>query len=247
MQITAATFSDPSMRSPLQAYYDKQKAEAVAAWKSREPIADEVSFRLPNGNVLAGKSIQISAEQMEKALVPFDKWLEFQIDRFTNPGFGPKRLEMAQRQLDMLQANGPDTSSNVRMTFSSNGVLLAAINTDGTTMTSNGSAQYLDAIVEKANDLGLSGQNRLDYLHREFSTALSAHHWDLDITKYSNTTIPTKREYGQLWHRNFDIDEHYSSSLTEAQASYDDAFSWHQQSQAYLDHMRDFLIRLQEA
>ena len=246
MQITAGTFSDPSMRPHLQAYYEKQKEDVIAAWKSREPLPDHVSFRLPNGTEV-GKAIQISAEQMEKALVPFDKWLEFQADRFTNPVFGPKRLERAQKQLDMLKANGPDTSSNVRMTFSSDGVLLAAINTDGTTMTSNGSGQYLDRIIEKANDLGLSGQNRLDYLNSEFSAALSAHHGDLDVTQYTDATIPTKRQYGQLWHHNFDLDAHYSSALAEAQASYDDAFAWHQQSQAYLDQMRDFLLKMQEA
>jgi hypothetical protein len=245
VQITAGTFSDPTMRPHLQAYYDKQKEDVIAAWKAREPLPDEVSFRLPDGTTALGKPI--SAEQMEKALVPFDKWLEFQADRFTNPVFGPKRLEMAQKQLDMLKANGPDTSSNVRMTFSSNGVLLAAINTDGTTMTSNGSGQYLDKIIEKANDLGLSGQNRLDYLNREFSAALSAHHDDLDVTRYTDATIPTRRQYGQLWHQNFDIDAHYSSALVEAQASYDDAFAWHQQSQAYLDQMRDFLLKMQEA
>lgn len=235
------------MRPHLQAYYENQKAEAVAAWRTREPIADDVVFRFPDGNAFAGKPIQITAEQMEKAIVPFDKWLDFQIDRFINPGFGHERLKMAQKQLDLVQANGPNTTSDVRTTFSSNGVLLATINTDGTSRLSNGSAQYLNVIVDKADELNLSGQRRVDYLTREMESALWEHHGDLDVTNYSDNTIPTKREYARLWQRNFDIDAHYVSSLAAAQASYDDAHAWHQQSQEYLNHMRDFLLKTQEA
>lgn len=247
MQITAATFADPAMRQYLQTYYENQKAEAVASWKARDPIPDNAEFRLPDGSVLIGKAVEISAEQMEKAIVPFDQWLDFQIDRFTNPGLGPKRLEMAQQQLDFVQANGPDSSSNVRTTFSSKGVLLAALYADGTTMTSNGSAQILTPILDRANDLELTGQKRTDYLTREIQVALSKRHRDLNVTSYPDNTIPTKREFGQLWHPNFDIDDHHASAIAEAQASYEDAYAWYQQSQTNLDQMRDFLLKMQEA
>lgn len=258
MTISASVFTDPTMRVGLQQYYDTQKAAAVAAWKAREDQpAGDVKIPTGDGGYKTVSMIPISADQMEKAFVSFDKWLEFQADFADNEGIGPARLARAQQRLDDLQAQSPDSSSNVRTTFSTNGKLLAYINADGSLVTSNiGAAPgepsptpmetRLQAISQAADNMGLTGQRRIDYLNREVGNALGER-YRVNMTSYDAETSPTKREFGEMWYPNFDVDQVYNDALKDAQASYDEANAWYKQWQGHMNDIQSFLLSLQES
>ncbi len=247
MQITAASFSDPTLRPQLQAYYDSKKAAAIEAFRAREnePLP-EATLTMPGGGTQTVQPIQFTAGMVEKMLVPFDKWAEFQAQSFDNGGFGPKSLEMAQNQLDQVKQNHPDTSSDVRKTFASNGTLLAYINADGTIATANGSEKFLNPIIEQAEKLGLTGEQRIAYLGSAIEKTLGAAVGDLQVSTYSNATSPTKREFADMWYQDFDIDQHYADSLASAQETYDSAKQWYDQWQSNMNDMRNFILNLQE-
>lgn len=244
MDVTAATFTDPAMRPQLEAYYDNKKAELLEALKARGPMPEEVKFTTSDGETHIAKALNISPEKMVNSLVSFDKWLEFQASSERLP---QQSLDIAQKRLDNLTENGPDTSSHVRTTFSDKGVMLAYINDDGTFVTSNAAAPRLQALAKKADDMGLSGQSRLDYLNRAFKDALAEDHKGLQVANYTSATAPTKREFAQAWYPNYDADRQYQDTLADAKASLDDAKAWHQQWQNNMNDIRNFLLGLQQA
>lgn len=245
MQISANMFTDPTMRPGLQQYYEAKKASAVEALKAREnnPLPAEVSMKGADGQVLTAKVIPISAEQMEKAFVNFDVWLELQQRLGDSSG---TRLEMAQRQLDAIAQNNPDSPSNVRATFSNDGTMLAYIHATGGVVMSNGSERYLQPVLDKVNGMNLTGQSQVDFLTREITKALSEKYDNLKTVSYDNQTMSTQRQFSNQWHKGFDIDQHYADALKEARASYDEAQSWHKQWQSNLNDMQRFLLDYQE-
>ncbi|RYG61583.1 MAG: hypothetical protein EON60_03020, partial [Alphaproteobacteria bacterium] len=83
MALTAASFSDPTLRDDLQTYYDKMKGDAIASLRARGDIpAGPVKMRNADGTTRDVELLPISVETMENALVSFDKWLELQSDMF---------------------------------------------------------------------------------------------------------------------------------------------------------------------
>jgi hypothetical protein len=76
MTFSTSSLTDPSIRSQLQAGYDSRKAAAVEAWDERPEQPAEVTLRLSDGSAETLTAITISAEQIEKAFVDFDTWLE---------------------------------------------------------------------------------------------------------------------------------------------------------------------------
>lgn len=247
MQISASTFSDPAMRPHLQLYYENKKAVAVEAWKAREnePSGD-VKIKTGDGQHHTVKMIPITAEQMEKAIVSFDKWLEFQAEFFNHPMHGPEGLQRAQERLALLEQNNPDSDSNVRATFAGKEQLFAYITSDGGLVTSNG-ADYLQKIAQKADEMGLRGQSRIDYLSREIRNVLAKQHTDLTVTIYNDVTSPTKREFADMWYVNFDVDKHYRDAMREAENHLMTINAWHQQWQKNMHEIQSFLLSLQEA
>lgn len=247
MQINASAFTDPALRPRLEQYYENKKAAAVEAWKARQDLPEEVKLNLPDGSVSTAKAIPVSAEQMEKAFVSFDKWLELQQDIYGRDNLTQKRLDTAQKRLERLEKEHPDTSSNVRTTFSSDGVLLAYVNEDSGLVTSNAASGFLQPIAIKANDLNLSGQARVDYLNREIMAALSERYQDFDMASYTDQTMLTKREFAEKWYQDFDTDRHYNDAVKEARASVEEARAWHRQWQANMNEIQNFLLGFQEA
>ena len=245
MEITASILTDPTMRDELQQYYESKKAKAIESWKTREPFVGEVKMLNEDGSYETATLIPI--EKLKLSFASFDEWLNFQVESFDNSGFGPKSMEMAEKMLSHVQKETPDSSSNVRSTFSNDGVLLAYVNTDGSILTTNGSERILNPIIEKANDLGLSGQERVNYLSREAKAALSKNYKGLNVVTYNNSNIPTKREFADIWYDNFDIDQNYRDMMTQAQEQYDSVNEWFQQWQKNMNEMRDYLLTLQEA
>lgn len=244
MQFDASTFSDPAMRSQLEQYYEAKKAGLIASLKERgDTQPQEVSFTLPDGTQQTGTAIPMNAEFVEKALVSFDQWLEFQAQSFEM--FGPDSVEMAEQQMDRMQANHPDSSSGVRSTFSSEGRLLAYVTADGGLATSNG-ADFLQSLAQKANELGLGGQERIDFLNMEIEKALSGRYPKLDIATYGAADSPSKREFAAMWHPDFDVDQHYADGLAEAEAQMESAMSWHRNWERNMGEIRSFLLSMQE-
>lgn len=245
MQFDASTFSDPAMRPQLEQYYEAKKAALVASLKERgDTQPQQVSFKLPDGTEQTGTAIPMSAEFVEKALVSFDKWLEFQAESFEM--FGPDSLAMAEQQMERMQANHPDSASGVRSTFSSDGTLLAYVTADGGLATSNG-ADFLQSLAQKADTLGLGGQERIDFLTKEIEKALSSKYSKLDIATYGAADSPSKREFAAMWHPDFDVDQHYAEGLAEAEAQMESAMSWHRNWERNMGEIRSFLLSMQEA
>ena len=261
MQLSAAIFSDPTQRAGLEKYYEKQKASTIEALKAREAdpefqttFNDEV--KMPNRTTKTLNGTRMTAEMAEKSFVSFDKWAEIMADTYESQA---NRFEKAQQRLDMLQAESPDSSSNVRTTFSANGQLLAYINADGSLVTFNIGPSHddkaantalelkLQAISSQADTMGLSGQRRIDYLNREVKNALSQEMGNVSMTSYDSATSPTKREFGKMWQANFNVDQVYSDALADAQTSYKEAKAWHDQWQSNMTAMNRFLLSLQES
>lgn len=244
MQLSAATFSDPAMRSRLEQYYENQKAAAVEAWKAREsePVVSG-KITTPGSEEVTLTPIIISHEKLENAFAGFDDWLTIQQKMHE---FSEKRLEMAQKGLERLEKLNPESSSNVRAAFSVDGQMLAYINADGGLALHSG-AEFLQSIAEKANDLGLSGQSRIDYMSAEIGKALSRQHDMLRIDTYDAATSPSKRAFTEKWYPHADVDQLYQDALAQARSSYADARAWHDRQQESLNAMRTFLLSLQEA
>jgi hypothetical protein len=248
MQLTAAIFSDPTMRPQLQQYYESKKTALIDSLKAREADPSfeskvDAEIKMPDGTIGTVSGNLMTAEMAEKSLVSFDKWVEMQERIYS---FNEQRLEIAQKNLERLEKENPDSSSNVRTTFSSEGALLAYINADGSLVTHSG-ADFLQSIAKKANDLGLSGQSRVDYLSQEIQKELSQKFSDLGVTSYNDATSPSKREFADMWYPHFDADQNYSDAMKEAKASLDSVKVWQDQWQKNLNEMRDFLLSLQDA
>lgn len=243
MDMSASTFSDPAMRASLQQYYEDKKAAAVAAWKARPEMPDEVTIQTPDGQTHTAKMIPISAEQMEKALVSFDKWLEIMAEDF---GRTSTSLEMAQSRIAQLEENNPSNSSTVQATFADKGTLLAYINEDGTLVTSNGAEDYLGGISETADSLGLSGQRRVDYLTRKVKEALADRYPRLDVQSYTAATSPSLRDFANQWYNNYDADAIYTDAMADAKAQLDDVTAWHTRWQNNMYDIQGYLMKLQQ-
>ncbi|WP_142781082.1 hypothetical protein [Agrobacterium sp. T29] len=260
MQLKSSIFTNPAQRAGLEKYYDAQKSELLASLKAREADPSfQATFTseltMPDGKTLSGKGWRITSEMAEKAMVSFDKWLEIMADTYESQ---ETLFDMAQQRMTMLEAENPDTSSHVRTAFSAGGELLAYINEDGSLVTSNIGPRHgetmthtalelkLQAILQQADAMRLSGENRIDYLNREVRNALSYERGDVAMTSYDSGASPTKREFGKAWHTTFDVDQVYADALADARASYDSTKVLHDQWQENLRKMQSFLLGLQE-
>lgn len=105
MQITASTFTDPLLRPQLETYYENKKNELYESLKARDlsALPSEVKFTDAEGVEHTGQRIHISAEKMRDALVPFDKWLEFQSENYTTQ---TSMMTHAEDHIKRLQREG---------------------------------------------------------------------------------------------------------------------------------------------
>lgn len=260
MQFSTAIFMDSNARPALEQFYEKKKTDVLDTLKAREADPSfkssfEAQIKMPDGTTKTLTGYVFTSEMAEKSFVSFDEWLEITAQTYES---GNRMMEMAQKRLDALQTESPDTSSGVRSTFSSDGQLLAYINADGSLVTSNIGPKHdekvlntpielrLQSIVQQADAMGLTGQNRINYLNREIKSALSKEFGTVDVTSYSESTSPSKREFSRMWHHNFDVDQVYNDALADAQASYASAKSWHDQWQSDMNEMRSYILSLQE-
>ncbi len=246
MQITASTFADPTLRPQLEKYYESKKAALLESWKSRDDAAlpSEVKYKDSDGNYQTAHVIQMTPEKLQASLASFDDWLSVQ-QRIADTS--TVELAHAQTMLESSQKLSPDDPSGVRTVFSSKGALQAYVNADGTAVSTNAAGKYVSRIIEAANKLGLTGQDRIDYLNTEIKSALDLHYGKTDVTTYTASNSPTRRNFANAWYKNYDIDKNYNDIKESAQQHYDSMSAWNQQWQSNLNEISSYLLRLQEA
>jgi len=213
-------FSDPSMRSYLEEYYDSKYApfrEHIAAMKEAEANGQAPkTITTPDGTIAK----EFSADQYEAAIPSFDKWLELQeiFSAFDIAEQSSQMIKHAQSSLESLQKNfSPGQPSNVRTVFSDGDQILGYINNDGTVVSHNG-AGILQELSQEAYRLNLSGEEKIAYLQEHGAAELSKRYPDLEVTKYTKDNSPTRSEFAQTWYPNHNESEAYTSALEDAKA-----------------------------
>ena len=248
MSFNKDMFSDSSMRPHLETYFEEAYAPV------RERIADmkEAESSGPASKALAtangSSAVELSAAQYEAMIPIFDKWLEaqqtlsiFDMQDQITPG-----LEHAEQHLESIEADlNPDSPSNVRAVFSEGEKILAYITGEGALVTHEGGAA-LQKIAEQADKLKLTGEARIAYMKEQGEKELSGRHADLEVTSYSHSTTPTRREFAEKWYPEHDVDDAYETALKEARESLAQQQALHKQQTQNLDNMRMALLRIME-
>jgi hypothetical protein len=244
MALSTSSLTDPAIRSQLQAIYDSKKAAAVEAWKERPEQPAQATMTLADGSVETLTAIEISAEQIQKAFVDLDTWLETMLQ--TNE-HGQTTVTNAWDRLAEVEAMNPANSAQIASTFSQDGVLLAYIREDGTLVTSNGSEELLAGLSEDAEASGLSGDLLADYLTAQVTERLAEAYPDLDVETFNSETSPTIGEFAARWSPDFDAEAVYEAALDDAKTSFDEARDWADKWQANLYEIQGILMQAQSA
>lgn len=246
MQVSAATFTDPAMRSQLKKYYESKIASVSEELRARGDVTlpKEITYTDPDGKVHKAGGGVVSAEKMIGALATFDQWIEFQIEEYKEGGWADRLAKMPSEKEGM--GIKPDSKFDVSTTFANNGELLAFISDGGVTNIDSRVTRYTDKIVDEANKKSLMGQARVDYLTREVKTALSAAYPELQIKDYTPKTTPTFREFANTWYKGFDVDEVYKETSANAKEVADSFRAQRQQLQDQLREIETYLLSFQE-
>lgn len=244
MTFSTSSLTDPTLRSQLQSVYESKKAAAVEGWDERPDVPAEATMTMPDGSVQRLTAIPITADQVQRAFVDFDTWLETMVQTGEH---SDTSVSDAMGRLEQVEALNPDNSAMVASTFSDNGVLLAYIREDGTLVTSNGSEQLLAGLGEDAEASGLSGELLADYLATKVTERLTEAYPYLDVETFDSDTSPTIGEFSDRWSNNFDAAAVYADALADAQASLDEARSWAGRWQANLYEIQGILMQSQSA
>ena len=221
--ISAATFSDLAMRQQLQAYYESKKT-----------VLDEFIKEQENGPL------------SEIKVISFDEWLEFSAQSFSDSDDGALSIKAAQQNIENIQQNSPDGSSHVKMTFSDHGTLLAYIDSDGGLVTHESGGLDSRELTQQADVLGLSDENRIDYLGREIEALLSSRYPDVKVTTYADNNIPSKREFSRIWYPNHDVDADYKNAMIDAIDMLEKAQKSNLQSEKNMFEIQEFMLKIQQ-
>ncbi|WP_417843912.1 hypothetical protein [Thalassospira sp.] len=232
-------YSDPAMRPYLEQYYNKSYApmrDRIATMRAQEPA----TITTPDGTV----AHELSPDQYEKMIPSFDKWLKMQqqLSAYDFQDQTEQMLKHAEQSVATLENRNPDSPSDVRVVFSNGDQILGYMDKKGGVATHSG-AGALQAVSNKANDLGLVGE---DYIIREGSKALSAQYHGLHVNQYTDQTAPTRREFLQTWYPGHDIDQEYSTALSEARDNLTQQQALHDRLNANLRDMETYLLGLME-
>lgn len=244
MTFSTSSLTDPSLRSQLQSVYESKKAAAVEGWDERPDLPAEAKMTMPDGSVETLTVIPITAEQMQRAFVDFDTWLETMVQTGESSATS---VAHAMNRLADVETLNPANSAGIASTFSDNGVLLAYIREDGTLVTSNGSEELLSGLGEDAEASGLSGELLADYLATKVTERLAEAYPYLDVETFDSETSPTIGEFSRRWSNGFDADAVYADALADAQASLDEARDWADRWRANLYEIEGILMQTQSA
>lgn len=244
MTFSTSSLTDPSLRSQLQSVYEAKKAAAVEGWDQRPDLPAEAKMKMPDGSVETLTVIPITADQLQRAFVDFDTWLETMVQ---TGEFNDTTVTHATDRLAQVEAMNPANSAEIASTFSQDGVLLAYIREDGTLVTSNGSEDVLADLREQGEASGLSGQLLADYLTTKVTEKLAEAYPYLDVETFNAESSPTIGEFASRWSRDFDADAVYAEALADAKASLDGARDWADRWQANLYEIQGILMQRQSA
>ncbi|MBO6577864.1 MAG: hypothetical protein JJ871_12395 [Thalassospira sp.] len=236
---TQEMYSDPEMRPYLRAYYEKAYApirERIAAM--REEGYEPVTFEGSN----EAAATEISADQYEAMIPDFDSWLDSQKTIVPKLRSSQEQmLEHARERVRRAEQTSPDDQSDVRAIFSVRDQILGYMDKYGG-MASHNIGGYLRTFDIQANELGLTGQARIDYV----TDAISRRYPDVEITTYSNQNAPTERQFKQRWYPHHDVDQAYQTELNEAREALARAEEIYRKQQSNIREMQSFLLGLME-
>ncbi|NVJ91581.1 MAG: hypothetical protein HWE34_07980 [Methylocystaceae bacterium] len=211
-------FSNPDMRPHLKKYYESKYAPVHDRIAEMKESGVQKTVALPDGTYAKG----LLADQYEAAIPSFDKWLELQekIPSHSDQVFAGnagnktlrKHIELAKEHLQGAIANTPDQPSNVRAVFSRGDEILGFIGAEGNINLHSG-ALMLTNLHDKANKLGLQGEERIAYMLEQGEETLSRFYDDVTIETYSKSTMPTAREFNDKWYPQYDIDKAYQQNI----------------------------------
>lgn len=238
MTFSTSTLTDPTLRSQLQSVYETRKATAIEAWEERPDQPAEARMTMPDGTVETLTSIPITAQQLERAFVDFDTWLDTMVQTGES---SDASLATAMDRLAEVEAMNPANSAKIAATFSQDGVLLAYIREDGTLATSNGSEDLLAGLSKEAETSGLSGEMLADHLKTKVTERLADAYPYLDVESFDIG------EFANRWSAGFDADAVYEEALYDAQARLDEARAWADRWQANLYEIQGLLMQAQSA
>lgn len=244
MTFSTSSLTDPTLRSQLQSVYENKKAAAVEAWEERPEQPTQATMTLADGSTETLTAITISADQISKAFVDFDTWLETMVQTGESTA---NSVADATDRLAEVEAMNPANSAGIAATFSQDGVLYAYIREDGTLVTSNGSEELLAGLSEDAEASGLSGEMLADYLTGKVTERLAAAYPYLEVETFDSETSPTIGEFANRWSDGFDADGVYADALADAQARLDEARDRADRWQANLYEIQGFLMQAQSA
>jgi hypothetical protein len=244
MTLSTSLLTDPTLRSQLQSVYETRKTTAIEAWEERPDQPAEAQMTMPDGTVETLTAIPFTAQQLERAFVDFDTWLDTMVQTGES---SDASLATAMDRVAEVEAMNPANSAKIAATFSQDGVLLAYIREDGTLATSNGSEDLLAGISEEAETSGLSGEMLVDYLKTKVTERLADAYPYLDVESFDSETSPTIGEFANSWSAGFDADAVYEEALSDAQVRLDEARAWADRWQANLYEIQGLLMQAQSA
>lgn len=247
MQIdfSAEMYSDPTMRPHLKKLYESQYA---AIHQRLDAMPDEpraIKMTTPDGQTVEAHELRPA---LYRAAIPdFDNWLAQQ-SNFSGAAMaeiGAKGAAYARQQLQYIEQDGPDTSSDVRTVFSKGEQILGYINAHGG-LTTHVAGKALQAVEKQADALRLSGEAKAAYLQEHGVHALAPLYGDVTVTHYGRSDMPSKREFAQAWYPDHDVDAAHANALSEAKTTLENMEKLQQQSVARLNAMQTFLLHSME-
>lgn len=242
-------YSDPSMRSYLQDYYEDQYTpfrERINGMKEAEANGQSPNtIKTKDGKI----AIELSAAQYESSIPSFEKWLDMQqnvLSPFDMIEQSASHLRNAKESIQRMEnALNPDQPSDIRALFTSGEKILGYITKEGGVVVHQ-DGLGLQQVVEQADALNLTGEARIAYIKKYGEEKLSRQHSDLKITHYTDENVPTRREFAAQWYPNHDVDASYKSAIEEAKAFFEQQEKWHTRQMENLNTMRATLLKIME-
>ena len=248
MPINRDMYSNPKMRPHLKDYYESRYAPIR---ERIEDMKDAAANGESPGTVSLGDgrtATELSAAQYEAMIPSFETWLELQ-DRFSVFDMADLSASFVEHARDVFDAAekafGPDEPSGIRTVFADGERILGYTDEDGGVVTHDGGSA-LQAIAERADALGLTGEEKIAYIRRQGEDELSPLYPNLSVIDHDDGATPTRREFAQTWYAERNVDGAYDQAFREAEADLAKAEAWRQQQVRNLNGMRAFLLQAME-
>jgi len=243
----AELFSDAGMRPYLEAYFNAKMAplrDRIVEMEAAEARGeDRRTVALPDGGV----ATELSAAQYRAAMVEFDDWLALNADPDSPLQRSPLDVEQAEAHLRRLMESGPDSPVEVSVVFWSPEAGILGHVGDGGGVASHAGAGALRWIADQADELNLTGQDRIDYIKREGAAILRQIHGDLEVTDYRTGERPSRRAYMERWYPGVDVDRDHADRLREAREQLEQGRSLERNRLGNRDELIDFITRMMAA